>query len=302
LPPYRSLVKSLAFELGSFLGVTPDEAERQMRRAWEHRVDLAKRMFPSEKSESRVTDYYRKQQHGLALLGYWHSLVPNSYALHSVAGLHAAQEFAEGRRVLDFGCGIGSTAILFTQAGFDVTLADVSEVYLGFASHRFALRNLHSRGRFLNLSTTEPAENAFDVVVAFDVLEHLVDPLGAIARIASWLVPGGLLVMNVAFGRDPDNPEHLLPRRRGFLDRIRQFGFDRICNATLLVFWKRDMRPWERLVYRTYDWIEALGLDVVARHQRLARVLCPRNNPPMARACSGEAGEEEASGLSGPAQ
>lgn len=283
LPSHGGLLASLAWELASFTGTSVEDALREMRATWERRAEVLADKFPGQGNGVEVGNYYRDSDHAVASSAYWHSLEPDNYALHSVAGLHIVQEFCGGTRILDFGCGIGSTGILFCQAGFDVTLADVSKRCLAFARHRFALRGL--AGRFVDLSISEPDPNSFDAVVSFDVLEHLVDPLQAIRRMHRWLVPGGVLVMNVAFGLDPMNPEHLLARRRGVLDRIRGLGFEHIANPMLLVYWKRSLRPWERLLFRVQDWNGAIRQDVAARwpRLRLSRLLTATRNPPIGR-------------------
>ncbi len=63
---------------------------------------------------------------------------------------------------------------------------------------------------------------SFDVITSFHVVEHLVDPVGALTRMIGWLAPGGLLIVevpNVAgvggqlFGRywsGLDFPRHLV--------------------------------------------------------------------------------------------
>jgi SAM-dependent methyltransferase len=66
------------------------------------------------------------------------------------------------------------------------------------------------------------APGRFDVVTAFHVIEHLPDPLGALRRMVEWLVPGGLMIVEVPnvggvggrmFGRywsGLDFPRHLV--------------------------------------------------------------------------------------------
>ena len=97
----------------------------------------------------------------------------------------------------------------------------------------------------------------------------------------TWLRPGGLLVLNIAFGRDPDNPEHIQPFRLGVLDRIRQLGFERVPWPTLLVFYKTELSRARRAGYRAVDTAVATREDAVARWPRLGRVVRATNLPPM---------------------
>jgi len=111
-------------------------------------------------------------------------------------------------RVLDFGCGIGTDALFLTEHGYDVTLVDVDGPALRFAQHRFARRRL--RGRFCPARSALPeVDGEYDVVVCFDVFEHLLDPLEAARRLVAALRPGGVMVQQAQFEDDGQHPCHL---------------------------------------------------------------------------------------------
>ena len=71
---------------------------------------------------------------------------------------------------------------------------------------------------------------------------------------------------------DPHNPEHVLHRRIGVLDRIRQMGFERIPTPYLLVYYKRDLGQRERRLYRMQDFLDVMIDDMGTRWPRLNRV------------------------------
>ena len=176
------------------------------------------------------------------------------------------QRFAEGNRLFEFGHGVGSTAILFARYGFDLTLGDIAESYRRFAQHRFQRRGLPAR--FVDLAKETPEPEAYDAVVSFDVIEHIPNPLPEIRKLWACLKPGGLMVLNIAFGCDPQNPEHVLHRRTGVLDRIRQMGFERIPTPFLLVYEKRDLGAKEKKLYRAQDFLDAMIADMGPRWPR----------------------------------
>jgi SAM-dependent methyltransferase len=68
-------------------------------------------------------------------------------------------------------------------------------------------------------------DTAFDVITAWDVLEHLDDPSGTIAKLKTWLAPGGALVFVVPVYDGPTgpiirvldkDPTHVQKRERGY--------------------------------------------------------------------------------------
>jgi SAM-dependent methyltransferase len=279
LPGHDDLLMSLAAEFAVKFGGSPEEAARELEECWNRRWDVLGSAFRKSGSAEEVTSYYEEADHGIAISLYWHSLRPDRYALHSVAGLNTVQEFSEGRRVFEFGHGVGSTGILFARHGFEVVLGDVSKPYREFAGRRFAERDLVAK--FVDLMVEEPQPDSFDAIVSFDVLEHLPDPLAAVKRMRRWLKPGGLLVMNVAFGVSAENPEHLLARRRGFVNRIRPLGFERIPSPTLLVFYKADTGKTFRMAYQAADFVEAVASDLLVAVPRLGRLIRPTRLPSL---------------------
>ena len=96
-----------------------------------------------------------------------------------------------GDRVLDLGCGDGAFAAALLDAGCAVTMADVAEE---------ALRRARARARgaeAVKLAEGGPlpfAEDAFDVVWAGEVLEHVADVAGLLAEVRRVLRWGGRLL------------------------------------------------------------------------------------------------------------
>lgn len=280
LPGYNSLVESTAAEVATFVNRPPEEALELMERAWNERSTQMHAAVPRHKAAVALTEYYAMQDAGVLTSAYWHTLLPDNYALHSVSGLQCLQHFAEGNRVFEFGHGIGSAAILLASNGFQVTAGDISEHYRSFARQRVSERNLDVA--FIDLLHERPTVDGFDAIVSFDVLEHLPDPVAQIAEMREWLRPGGLLVLNIAFGRDPSNPEHIQPYRLGVMNKIRALGFERISWPTLQVFYKSSVPRARGALYRAIDSVEAARDDATHLVPRLQRVLRSSGNPPLA--------------------
>jgi SAM-dependent methyltransferase len=119
-----------------------------------------------------------------------------------------AGALVEGKRVLDAGCGTGYGSELLAREGAgEVVGVDVDADVIDAASRSdshdatFAVADLREL----------PADlGEFDVVVCFEVLEHIGEPEVALDSLASVLRPGGLLVVSSP-NRDvypPGNPFH----------------------------------------------------------------------------------------------
>jgi SAM-dependent methyltransferase len=89
-------------------------------------------------------------------------------------------------RVLD--AGAGATSRLKLPPTARVTGIDVEEATL-LANDALSERIVG------DLATAELPPGAFDVVVCWDVLEHLPDPIAAVSNMSQALAPGGLLVI-----------------------------------------------------------------------------------------------------------
>jgi ubiquinone/menaquinone biosynthesis C-methylase UbiE len=96
-----------------------------------------------------------------------------------------------GERVLDYGCGDGAFAADLVAAGCAVTMADVAEEALRRARARVPeARAVHvAEGAALPFD-----EDAFDVVWAGEVLEHVADVVGLLAELRRVLRWGGRLL------------------------------------------------------------------------------------------------------------
>lgn len=98
------------------------------------------------------------------------------------------------KRVLDAGCGSGYGSAELARTAREVVGVDVSAEAIEYARQNYALPNL----RFLEGSCTEvPLPDAsFDLVVAFEVIEHLAEWPRLIEEARRLLAPGGQFIVS----------------------------------------------------------------------------------------------------------
>jgi SAM-dependent methyltransferase len=112
-----------------------------------------------------------------------------------------AVEFLHNRpkRILDAGCGIGfySLALAERFPEAEITAADDDATLIA------NLKRVTGCGRYRNISPLHADLNIYqpvqqyDLICCVDVLEHIENDVAALERFASWLRPGGYLVMHV---------------------------------------------------------------------------------------------------------
>jgi SAM-dependent methyltransferase len=120
-----------------------------------------------------------------------------------------AAQAANGRRVLDAGCGTGYGCRLLALGGArDVIGVDIARSVLDAVAGEMPDSVRLQAGDVRKLDF---ADDAFELVVCFEVIEHLEDPSAAFDELVRVLAPGGLLLISSPNrGVYPaGNPHHL---------------------------------------------------------------------------------------------
>jgi ubiquinone/menaquinone biosynthesis C-methylase UbiE len=111
-----------------------------------------------------------------------------------VARYAFARLYAHGKRVLDAGCGTGYGSAELAQSAAEVTGVDVAADAVEYATANYPIAGL----QFLKASCTAVPfpDEYFDLVVAFEVIEHLTDYRAFLDECARVLTREGLLIVS----------------------------------------------------------------------------------------------------------
>lgn len=91
--------------------------------------------------------------------------------IHHLCRYHFAGQFADGRHVLDNGCGMGYGADYLSKFALSVTGVDISEDAVNYAIKTYRHPNLTFRQ--MNSTELKFKNESFDMAVSFEIIEHL---------------------------------------------------------------------------------------------------------------------------------
>lgn len=127
-----------------------------------------------------------------------------------------AADLAEGRHVLDAGCGTGHGTMLMAERGARSVLATDIDAASVEVARRLSARHRHVRCAIMDAQQLSVRDRRFDLVACFEVIEHVARPARLLAELRRAAVPGALTILStpnrrVRLGRweRPFNPDHL---------------------------------------------------------------------------------------------
>jgi SAM-dependent methyltransferase len=105
-----------------------------------------------------------------------------------------AARLARGKRVLDAGCGVGYGAAELVKSAYAVVGVDIAAEAVAFAREHYRLPSLHFERA--SCSALPHPDATFDLVVAFEVIEHLSDWREFLLEVRRVLTPTGQFIVS----------------------------------------------------------------------------------------------------------
>jgi MPBQ/MSBQ methyltransferase len=115
-----------------------------------------------------------------------------------LAALQALTGLKPGDRLLDLGCGFGSFVVVCREAGIEAEGLDIGEYQINFARERFSqvMPGLDSVQPYYlgDAQSTRLPDGRYNVITAWNLLEHVPDYRRVIREAYRMLRPGGVFV------------------------------------------------------------------------------------------------------------
>jgi len=146
-------------------------------------------------------------------------------------------------RVLEYGCGVSDFGLLLAGLGAEVTILDLHTRRLQFAQWRYERRGLSCSTVQVDNTESQPIlpRDAFDLVIATEILEHVRNPLTLLKQLTGALSPDGFLFCSMGAGFDREvGGDHLEEAAKiGNSDEYKKYFEDHY-----RLYAVRDDHPW----------------------------------------------------------
>ena len=185
-------------------------------------------------------------------------------------------------RVLDAGCGYGSTAFdLQPRIGGQWLGLTISPIQFARAREESAKRALSDRISFALESYDVPRDGPFDLVIGIESLVHSADPPATIANLAASMAPGGYLLLVDDMPVEPFPAEQtddlktfkqmwrapIMPSERGWRAALKAAGLEIVRSADFsALVWHRPLEELTSLIERDQRrarWLAWTGLRMI---------------------------------------
>lgn len=132
-----------------------------------------------------------------------------------------ASLFTKNRKVLDIGCGEGYGTYMLAKSAALVTGLDIDSNLIDHANNKYRAENL----TFVNAPAAKPgiAAQDYDVIICFEMIEHIDDQTELIKQVKKLLKPDGLFIIsspNKVFHSDKADYKNPYHKKELYLDEF----------------------------------------------------------------------------------
>lgn len=167
---------------------------------------------------------YKEYVAGFTKNNFWH--VSKAELIDSILSKHSK----DAAKILNVGCGVGNDLNVLKKYGV-VTVVDVNKKALSI------IKDKQVRKRFGDICSLPFPDKSFDMVVSFDVFEHIKDDKTAVAECKRVLKPKGILVFTVpAFPQLYSTYDTFLGHERRYTKKMIR-GLLRNMHIKMLGYW-----------------------------------------------------------------
>ena len=192
-------------DLGKFEKIPREEVLRRfLKRHTLRKEEMDKVDFSDSK---QVNDYYVNNNYEIYDHLEWHFGKRRNFDKNLLEEIKTKCP-DRATEILDFGSGAGQVAYMLAKEKYIVTACDPSKKAIEFMHHRFTKRR--QKIKLLPMPIHKDFKNKFDIILCFDVLEHIPDDEfnKTIELLKSLLKPDGKIMASVSFGAKDIHPGH----------------------------------------------------------------------------------------------
>lgn len=183
--------------------------EKEVLYRFKHRFELRNPEWNkiNKNNPQEVEDYYVNNNYEIYDHFYWHLNERRQFDKKVVEEIKKNYP-DKSTEILDYGCGGGQVAFMLAKEGYIVTTYEPNKKANEFISLRFKKNDLKVKRLFYPLSPK--IKNRYDVVLCFDVLEHIPDDKfeETINTLKGLKKAGGEILSIVSFGAQDTHPMH----------------------------------------------------------------------------------------------
>lgn len=194
-------------DLAEFEGLEEDEIRIRFINKQKLRNKEFSEMVGDNKTPERLDNYYINNSYEIYDHFFWHLEGRRSFDKKIVEDIKNLYP-EKSAEIIDFGAGGGQLSYMLAKEGYQVTITEKNKKELEFISYRFNKHKL--KIKIVPLPIHPQFKNKYDIVLCFDVLEHIPDEEfeETINTLKSLKKEGGRVFATVSFGAQDAHPSH----------------------------------------------------------------------------------------------